>query len=1075
MIKETVDNYLSAVYHMFSSGDAREESYYTILESFILKIRDILKRPGLQVTIMPKKTEAGNPDLVIKDARSGVVGYMEAKDPAKKPGDVENSPQIKRYREVFPNFILTNFLEFRFYRYGKPKAVVSIARQDSLVKMGIKPAAENEKKCLELFKEYFSYTFPNDLKARGLAQELAKRTRLMRDYVVMEELNPAAESKDKNKENYILGFYHAFKKYLIHDLSKKDFADLYSQTLTFGLFTAATRCKGKLKRELAVKYIPTANGILHSVFEFISLGEVPQQLKCSMDDIVNVLNSVDASNILNEYFWDGKEDDPVLHFYETFLSEYDPRVREKRGVYYTPKAIVHFIVSSIHLILRDKLNRPDGLADSGIKILDPAAGTSTFLAEVAQLAIDEYIKKYGEGTREDFAHGYLLNNLYGFEVMMAPYAVAYLKMAYILEKLGLRMKKGERFNIYLTNALEIEDIEQVNLPGMSTLSGESRRAEEIKKKALITVILGNPPYAGHALTKSEILISKTTRTKRIKHLKVKTWIGEQIEAYKRVDGKPLPEKNLKWLQDDYVKFVRFAQVKVREKGEGVVGFVTNHAYLDNPTFRGMRQSLMKDFNEIYILNLHGNAMKREKCPDGSTDENVFDIRQGVAISLFIKKKNRGTDCKVFYADIWGLRQDKYEQLGGNDINTIEWKRIFPTPEFYLFTPAAVRGPQAKTYIYRRFYKVTDIFPVHSVGIVTARDKLTIKGSEEEVYTTVSNFSQVDETFARLNFRLGDDTRDWQVKDAQKDIRDSGVDSKNIVPILYRPFDIRYTYYTGKSRGFLCMPRPEVMKHMLQENTGLITVRQVAEGVFNHCLAADTIVESRVTTSNKGIAYIFPLYIYLYPGKNKRGLFNHLLTEESMPRKPNIHPNIFNLFHQIVGFDPLPSPGQIFYYIYAVLFSTIYRETYVEHLRIDFPRVPFTSDDDLFIEVARLGRRLAAIHLMKSPELESTFSKFPVSGDNLVMRPLFKPSAGEDGRVYINDRQYFSNIPPDIWEYEICGYQVMAKWLKSRKGKILSCKDMEYYIKIARCLQLTIQYQQEIDRLYPSIEKSLIIS
>jgi hypothetical protein len=1074
MIKDTIDNYLSAVYHMFSSGDAREESYYTILESFILKIRDIIKQPGLQVTIMPKKTEAGNPDLVIKDAHSGVVGYMEAKDPAKNLEEVENSPQIKRYCEVFPNFILTNFLEFRFYRYGKPKAVVSIASQNSLVKMGIKPAAENEKKCLELFKDYLSYAFPHDLKARGLAQELAKRTRLMRDYVVMEELNPPAESIDKHKENYILGFYHAFKKYLIHDLSKNDFADLYSQTLTFGLFTAATRCKGKLKRELAVQYIPTANGILHDVFEFISLGEVPQQLKCSMDDIVHVINTVDTSNLLEEYYWDGKEDDPVLHFYETFLSEYDPRLREKRGVYYTPKAIVHFIVSSIHLVLREKLNRPDGVADSGVKILDPAAGTSTFLAEVARLAIDEYIKKYGEGTREDFTHGYLLNNLYGFEVLMAPYAVAYLKMAYMLEKIGFHLEKGERFNIYLTNALEIEDIEQASLPGISTLSAESRRAEEIKKKALITVILGNPPYAGHALTKSETFISKTTRTKRIKYQKVKTWIGEQIEVYKWVDGKPLQEKNLKWLQDDYVKFIRFAQVKIHEKGEGVVGFITNHAYLDNPTFRGMRRSLLKDFNEIYILNLHGNTMKKEKCPDGSTDENVFDIRQGVAISLFIKKKNAGTDCKVFYADIWGLREDKYEQLGRDNINTIKWKRIFPTPEFYLFTPAAAQENQTRTYMYQRFYKVTDIFPVHSVGIVTARDKLTIKGSEEEVYTTVSNFSRLDETTARRNFHLGDDTRDWQVKEAQRDIRDSGVDRNNIVPILYRPFDIRYTYYTGKSRGFLCMPRPEVMRYMLQENIGLITVRQVAEGVFNHCLAADTIVESRVTTSNKGIAYIFPLHIYLFPGKNKRGLFNQVLTKESMPSQPNIHPDIFNLFRQIAGFDPLPAPGQIFYYIYAVLFSTIYRETYAEYLRIDFPRVPFTSDYDLFNQVARLGRQLAAIHLMKSPELEHTFSKFPVSGDNLVKCPLFKPSTGEDGRVYINDLQYFSHISPELWGYETCGYQVMDKWLKLRKGKILNCKDMEYYIKIARCLQLTIQYQQEIDRLYPSIEKSLII-
>ncbi len=486
MIKETVDNYLSGIYHMFSRGDAREESYYTILESFILKTRYILNQPDLQVTIMPKKTEAGNPDLVIKDAWSGVVGYLEAKDPAKNLEDVENSSQIKRYLEVFPNFILTNFLEFRLYRYGKPKAVVSIASQDSLVKMRIKPAAANEKECLELFKEYLSYRFPHDFNARELAQELAKRTRLMRDYVVMEELNPPAGSIDKNKENHILGFYQAFKKYLIHDLSKKDFADLYSQTLTFGLFTAATRCKEKLKRELAVNYIPTANGILHDVFEFISLGEVPQQLKCSMDDIVHVINSVDTSSLLQEYGWDRKGDDPVfhfLHFYETFLSEYDPRLREKRGVYYTPQSIVHFIAWSIHLVLKDKLNQPDGLADPGVKVLDPAAGTSTFLVQVAQLAIDEYIKKYGEGTREDFAHGYLLNNLYGFEVMMAPYAVAYLKMAYLLEQTGLHLEKGERFNIYLTNALELEDTEQADLPGMSTLSRESRRAGEIKKKS----------------------------------------------------------------------------------------------------------------------------------------------------------------------------------------------------------------------------------------------------------------------------------------------------------------------------------------------------------------------------------------------------------------------------------------------------------------------------------------------------------------------------------------------------------------------------------------------------------------
>ncbi|UCH97003.1 MAG: N-6 DNA methylase [Candidatus Aminicenantes bacterium] len=1075
MIKDVVSKYLTDVYNMFSSGEAREESYYPALERFILKIRDLIKRPDLEIISVPKKTEAGNPDFVIKAPGTKTVGYIEAKAPTKKLADVEDSPQINRYREVFPNLILTNFLEFRLYRYGKLINSICIDQQVSLVKGGIKPLPQNEEKCLELFKDYLSYILPNHINARWLAVALANRTRLMRDYVVMEELKTGPGSKAKGRENHILGFYHAFKKYLIHDLTKKDFADLYSQTLTFGLFTAATRCKGKLKRESAINYIPTANGILHDMFQFISIDKVPQQLKCSMDDIVHLINLVDANCILYEYFIESKGEDPIHHFYETFLSEYDPRVREKRGVYYTPRPVVFFIVKSIHLILKIKLKRSDGLADPGIKILDPAAGTATFLAEAAQLAIEEYMRKYGQGTKEDFVGNYKLNNLYGFELMMAPYAMAYLKMAYILDRIGGRLEEEERFNIYLTNALEMEDIEQSNLPCMSTMSGESRLAGKIKKKTPITVILGNPPYAGHSLTKSETIISRTTRTKRIKYQKVKTWIGEQIEAYKLIDGKPLPEKNLKWLQDDYVKFIRFAQVKIQEKGEGVVGLVTNHAYLDNPTFRGMRRSLMESFNEIYILNLHGNVMKKEKCPDGSIDENVFDIRQGVAISLFIKIKNEGADCKVFYADLWGPREDKYAQLGENNILDIQWKRIFPTPGFYLFTPAAAPESETRGHMYQRFYKVTDIFPVHSVGIVTARDKLTVKKNEEEMYNTILAFSKVDEAFARLNFRLGDDTRDWQVKAAQKDVLESGIDRKRIVPILYRPFDIRYTYYTGISRGFICMPRPDVMKHMLQENIGLITVRQVAEGVFNHCLAADTIVESRVTTSNKGIAYIFPLYVYLYPNRDKRGLFNRLNNQESMPRQLNINPKIFNLLREMAGFDPLPSAEQVFYYIYAVLFSTLYREMYAEYLKIDFPRVPFISDYDLFVEVARWGERLTAIHLMKAPELDQTFSKFEVSGDNRVERIRFEPAADQGGRVYINNCQYFSHISPDIWEYETCGYQVMDKWLKSRKNSTLSCKDMKHYIKIARCLELTIQYQQKIDQLYPSLEKSLIVT
>jgi hypothetical protein len=1063
MIKEAVNDYLTAVYEIFSSGEAREESYYTALETFIKKTWKILKKKDPKIIIMPKKTEKGNPDLVIRTPNSRLIGYVEAKNPQKDLDEVKESEQIKRCIEVFPNFILTNFLEFRFYRFGKRVNSVFIGRQYPLVKLGTKPVPENQEKCLELFSVFFSFALPRNWSAKDLAKALAVRTRFFRDQVVMEELNQALEQDDTG--SHILGFYNAFKTYLIHGLSKEEFADLYSQTLTFGLFTAATRRKKRLKRENAIRCIPLTSGILHDIFEFISTGNIPPQLACSLNDIVEVLNSVDASKLLNEYYFDDKGDDPILHFYETFLSQYDPKVREKRGVYYTPEPVVWFIVRSIHIILKEKLNRPDGLADTGIKILDPAAGTSTFLAAAAQLAVEEYADTYGDGAKLDFAHHYLLHSLYGFEELMSPYAVGHLKMSFILEKIGVKLNEGERFNFYLTNTLEMEDIEQSNLPGMSTLSGESRMAGAIKKKTPIMVVLGNPPYAGHSLNSSETVVTRTTVTRKSKRTKVKTWIGEQIENYKMVNGKPLDEKNLKWLQDDYVKFIRFAQTKIDENGEGVIGFITNHAYLDNPTFRGMRQSLLNSFDEIYILDLHGNALKKEKCPDGSKDENVFDIRQGVAIALFIKKRDGGKECNVYHADAWGLRQEKYDLLWDNDISTLQWNPVSPWWEFYLFTPARIG--KADLSLYQRFYKVTDIFPVHSVGIVTARDRLTIKEDADSVHRTISRFCDWDEERARLFFDLGEDTRDWRVKLAQKDIAASGEDRQKVVPILYRPFDIRYTYYTGKSRGFHCMPRPEVMKHMLRDNIALITVRQVAEGDFNHCFAADTIVESRITTSNKGIAYIFPLF--LYPEKNQKDLFRR--PGEPSEKQPNLQPGLIELLTRKAGFSPTPTPEQVFYYIYAVLFSNHYREKYKENLKIDFPRIPFTSDYELFIEMGKLGERLAALHLMKSPEINETVSRFERMGRNQVKKVRF---AEQEDRLYINENQYFSHIPQEVWEYKLAGYQVMAKWLKMRKGRGLRHNDVRQFIKIARSIQLTIQYQEQIDKLYTRIEESLLI-
>jgi predicted helicase len=765
-------------------------------------------------------------------------------------------------------------------------------------------------------------------------------------------------------------------------------------------------------------------------------------MDCIIDDISAVLATVNVSVILNEYYQHHKGDDPIVHFYETFLSEYDSVIREKYGVYYTPEPVVSFIVRSLNLILKERFGKTLGLANGDVKILDPAAGTLTFIVEAAKLALIEYRRKWGEGLIKNFIDDHLLENFYAFEYMMAPYAIGHLKMSYVLEKMGAKLKDDNRFKLYLTNTLEMKELEKISIPGLSMLSEESRFAVKIKNETPILVILGNPPYSGHSPNVGE-------------------WISREIKEYYKVDGKPLGERNLKWIKNDYVKFIRFAQWKIDQNGEGILGFITSHSYLDSPIFRGMRQSLMKSFNQIYILDLHGNARKKEKCPDGSMDENVFSkIKEGVSIAVFVKKRKTDEPCKVYHSELWGLRDKKYQILSENDINSINWKEISPESKFYFFIPHDLKPKE----IYRKFLKITDIFPVHSVGIVTARDKLTIHWKEEEVFRLINNFSKMKVDEARTIYKLGSDSDDWKVELAQSDLKSSGLRRDKIVPILYRPFDIRYTYYTGHSGGFHCRPRGKVMNNMLNENLGLIFhKRQELKIPYSHVFFSSFMVEHSAV-SIKTTCYLSPLYIY--SGIGKKNLFSEVDRQKYFP---NIDQKIYNLICDKLGNQHI-SPKQILFYIYAVLYSESYRGKYEEFLRADFPQIPFTSDILLFEELSDLGRILADIHLMKSPELEQTFSKYEVAGDNKVKRVKY---VAKEKRVYLNNTQYFSNIDEEIWDYYIGGYQVMHKWLKDRKGRTLSKEEIQHYIKVARALQLTIDYQDKIDDIYHGVESNLI--
>ena len=1041
--KAIFSTYLNNLAAVARQGDAREESFYPALADMLKEMARATGKTDVHVTTLPRPTEGGNPDFRLWNGTDRIIGYVEAKKPPEERLDsIENSEQLQRYRATFPNLILTNFLEFRLYRNGGCVQTVQAGRPLILNAVRTTPPLENQDELYALLDCFLDFALPQTFTAESLAVELAKRTRLLRD-VISEQFQ-----QERANPGRLFGFFEAFQTYLIGSLTPENFADLFAQTITYGLFAARTRAGNGFNRRAAFDNIPHTIGVLRDLFRFISLDELPDPLAWCVDDLAEVLAVADAPGILNDYYHEGKGSDPIVHFYETFLAQYDPEERERRGVYYTPEPVVGYIVRSLHGLLKTEFDKRDGLASDGVTLLDPAAGTMTFVARAAQEAVAEFETNYGSGGRGDFIRQHILQNFYALELMMAPYAVGHLKMSFFLEELGHRLANDERVPFYLTNTLDTEELEQSRLPGLSALAEESRLAGVVKNQTPILLILGNPPYSGHSSNTGE-------------------WIRGLIDDYKQVDGKPLGEKNPKWLQDDYVKFLRFAQWKIEQAGRGVVGMITNHGYLDNSTFRGMRRSLMHTFDDIYILDLHGNSLKKETAPDGSPDENVFDIRQGVAIVFFVKRDSQKERvAQIHHAELYGTRESKYDWLDAHDRGSTEWQKVNPVSPFYLFVPR----DEALEAEYRRFISIPEVFPVNSVGIVTARDRLTIRWSEQEAWDTVCAFSGMEPELARQGYELGNDARDWKVAMAQKDLLDSGPIREKVVPILYRPFDMRHTYYTGRSRGFLCMPRSEIMQNMLAgENLALCVGRQghvVGAGEWNLIYCSQTIEDFNLFYRGGNVN--FPLY--LYPTADRDDLFAH---HEASERQPNLNPKLVAALTE--AHSQTPSPEEIFHYIYAILHAPSYREKYAEFLRTDFPCVPVAGTRKLFANISALGTRLTDLHLLNSPELDPPTCRFEGQGDATVARTKaqgFRYDADEQ-RMYVNKTQYFGPVPSEVYEYQIGGYQVCDKWLKDRKERRLNLDDIRTYCRMVTAIGLTLTIQQELDMVYADAEGNCV--
>ena len=1031
--------YITEISEVAQRGDAREESYYEALASLIRNFAQSIKRAQTEVTTLPKETEAGNPDFRVWDGKQHIVGYIEAKRPEEENLDrVEESGQLKRYRSAFPNVILTNFFEFRLYRDFQLIDKVSIGRPFIAKQLKLAPPVENQDRFLDLLNKFFTFALPRRYTPEALAKALASRTHYLREQVLLE--------LDRSNGK-LMGFYKAFQQHLIAGLTKEDFADMYAQTVTYGLFAASTRAAGEFNKRVAFDNIPRTIGILRDVFRFVSLEEPGHELDWIIVDIADVLAVADVKKVLHKYYVEHRGSDPVMHFYETFLAAYDPKEREQRGVYYTPQEVVSYIVRSLDIILNEYFHKADGFATDSVTVLDPAAGTLTFLAQAAGLAVNEFSTRYGKGGISELISKHIVKNFYAFELMMAPYAIAHLKMGFLLEELGYKLSENERFKLYLTNTLEIEELAQSDLPGMSSLSAESHAAGAVKKKTPILVVLGNPPYSGHSANRSWKIDDKGKR--------IPTFIGKLVKDYYQVDGRPLEEKNPKWLQDDYVKFIRFAQWKIDQAGEGALGFITNHSYLDNPTFRGMRQSLMTTFDYIYLLDLHGNSKKKEKCPDGSKDENVFDIQQGVAIILAVKKK--GLKQRIMHRDDWGLREIKYEWLKNNDVKSTKWTRLTPKSPFYFFVPRE----EKLLADYEKYPKVTDIFPTNCVGVVTSRDKFSISFDKEELKRRIRMFRNEDitDSMIKQTFDLKDKTG-WTLKNARTKVRAEEHWEKQIIPILYRPFDQQCIFYND---SVVERSRKEVMHNMMHENLALCIGRagQVVglEKPWNVVFCAECIED--LNLFYRGGNVNFPLY--LYPDED---LYNN--SNRKYEREVNIDLKVLDTLKKTYGKQPRPE--EILYYVYSVLYSNAYRKKYAEFLKSDFPRIPFCTDYNLFKPLAKLGGELIDLHLMKSKNLDRPVARFEGKGDNLVEDVKYDE---KKKLVWINAGRHFGPIARDVWEYQIGGYQVMAKWLKDRKGQRLQLDDIKHYCRIATAINETISVQKKIDKIYPNVEEQTL--
>ncbi len=1050
-----ISSYIDKLKRELITGSALEHSYRPALKALIESLN-----PNITAVNDPSRSEYGAPDFIFLDSKNKnlIHGYAETKDINVDLNQVEKTEQLKRYLG-YSNLILTNYLEFRFFRNGEKYQTLTVAKKEGLQLKILNENFSQLERELQSFLEGKPERINN---AKRLSEIMGGKAARIRANII----NFLQIENEKNNE--LLRIYKVMQKLLVHDLKIDKFADMYAQTLVYGLFVARyyDNTPDNFSRQEARDLIPASNPFLQHFFDHIIGPNFDKRLTYIVDELCDVFTVSDVRAIIQKHynlFGEAVDKDPIIHFYEDFLKEYDPKLRKEMGAYYTPVPIVSFIIHAVEDILKSEFNLPQGLASTEkierqvliqgkktkqslhkVQILDPAVGTATFLNEIVKFVYKRF--KGQEGLWKSYVENELLPRLYGFELMMAPYTIAHLKLAMTFKETGID-SFDRRIGVYLTNTLEEgvkigDDLFSFGLA--EAISEEAKSASTIKSETPIMVVLGNPPYSGISSNMTEYATSL-------------------VEKYKiEPGGKEKLKERKHWLNDDYVKFIAFAEKMIDETGEGIVAMITNHGYLDNPTFRGMRWHLASTFSSIYVLDLHGSIKKLDTTMDGNKDENVFDIQQGVAIIIGVKNKSEKQKlARVYRGDLWGRRKNKFEILMSTNISRVKWSEVTLDELSYAFirnTDVPLKN------VYKKGVSIAGLFPQNVTGIVTMGDGFIISKDKSELKNNIETFiaENISEQELKDQFNLGKNYARWILKNKEKGII---FDEANIRQITYRPFDDRWIYFNHE---FVWRKRNQIMRHfLLGSNIGIVTCRQSATNNMWSLVSITNKItdDSFVSNRSKERGYIYPLYIYRDEKQigltttTKRthnldmDLVRALLININKYEWTNDHENKWTNDTHII------SPLDILDYVYATLYSLSYRESYKDFLKEDFPRIPPAQNKQSFWALVKLGGKLRRLHLMEDPELTKFTTSFSITGDNIIEKAEY-----HNNKVFINTSQYFDNVSKDVWGFYLGGYQPAQKWLKDRKGKKLDYEGITHYQKMINSLEKTIEVMQKIDEV-----------